>query len=75
MDLRIRCGLVLFDIVKKVDINTDCSPQHGPDGLHVLSCGPTSVDNATEQDDEHSDPDTPSQDIARPGKQFTRRPR
>lgn len=58
-----------------ISIYTDCSPQHGPDGLHVLSCRPASVDNATEQDDEHANPDSPCQDIARSGEQFTRCPR
>ncbi|EFN73332.1 hypothetical protein EAG_05564 [Camponotus floridanus] len=32
---------------------------HSPDGLHVLSCRPTRIDDAAEQDDEDADPDGP----------------
>lgn len=57
------------------EIYTDCSPQHGPHGFHVLPCGPTRVDDTAEQNDEHTDPDGPCQDIARPGEQLPCGPR
>lgn len=56
--------------LKEINFDTDCSPENGPHGLHVLPCGPCGparVHDAAEEYDEHADPDGPREEIARPG--------
>lgn len=71
-DLPLRTRDIILRINKtNKSLGTDCSPEDGPHGLHVLSCGscgPARVDDAAEQDDEYADPYGPRQNVARPGK-------